>query len=278
MNRSRMFRLVVSLLWVGGISAGLPLSVRAVEEPARQAAFEAARRLPAKLIFAEPGTGGWRARWSLDGQVGYVKTGSEGLDLHAGPEPRNNAHHVVLWTRRDFEGDVRIEYDYTRLDEATKFVNILYLFASGSGEPPYLEDIRAWAGLRKEPAMFLYFRHMNLYHISYAAFGNPDDPTDDYVRARRYRPDREEGLTNTELEPDYQQTGLFATGVPHHITVIRRGDDLFFHVRNPEQERLFHWSIAGQPPLGSGPIGLRHMHGRAARYENFEVHQILPAD
>ena len=47
------------------------------------------------------------------------------LELTAGPEFKNDAHHMVLWTQDNFTGDVKIEYDYTRIDQATNCVNIL---------------------------------------------------------------------------------------------------------------------------------------------------------
>lgn len=271
----RTFALLRPFLWSALSVALCTATVRAGDEPEDRRAFEAALDLPEEVIFRESGAGDWRERWMLDGEVGRVEPREDGFELHAGPE-RANADHVVLWTRRTFEGDVRIDYEYTRLDDATRYVNILYLFASGSGVPPYAEDIRDWTHLRTEPAMGLYFRHMNVYHISYAAFGNRDAaPGYDYVRARRYRPDLGQGLEGTALEPDYERTGLFATGIRHFITVVRRGDDLFFHVRNPEQERLFHWDTASQPPVAAGRIGLRHMFTRSARYANFVVRQIL---
>lgn len=34
------------------------------------------------------------------------------MTLTAGPEFKNDAHQIVLWTRDSFEGDVKIEYDY----------------------------------------------------------------------------------------------------------------------------------------------------------------------
>ena len=245
------------------------LPVRA--EPAARA-FEAARRLPAELIFSQAMGADWREQWVLDGSLGRVLTGPDGLELHAGPEVGNDAHHVVLWTRQSFGGDVRIDYDYTRLDQETQNVNILYLFASGRGDSPYAADIHTWGRLRKVPRMSLYFDHMHLYHISYAAFTAEDA---DYVRARRYRPDLGTGLDHTALTPDYERTGLFKTGVRHHITVIRRGHDLFFRVSNATASRLFHWDTRGCPTVGEGAIGLRHMYGRSARYANFEIRRIL---
>ena len=50
----------------------------------------------------------------------------------AGPVPRENASHAVLWTKQSFAGDVKIEYEYTRTDDANQYVNILYIQATGS--------------------------------------------------------------------------------------------------------------------------------------------------
>ena len=79
---------------------------------------------------------------------------------------------MVLWTEDEFQGDVKIEYEYTRLDNETNCVNILYIQASGSGEAPYHEDITQWYQLAacRVLAMRMYFDHMHTYHISYAAF------------------------------------------------------------------------------------------------------------
>jgi hypothetical protein len=75
----------------------------------------------------------------------------------------------------------------------------------------------ARSDLRKVPAMATYFNHMNLYHISYAAF--PPDGGQ-YIRARRYMPETGKGLDGTALEPDYYPKTLFRAGrgarlVPH---------------------------------------------------------------
>jgi hypothetical protein len=151
-------------------------------------------------------------------------------------------------------------------------VNILYVLASGSGAEPYETDIAAWSELREVPSMSHYFNHMHAYHISYAAFDQDnEDPSNDYIRARRYMPETGKGLEGTELEPDFSKTGLFEAGVPHRITVIRSGDDLFMWVRNGEQEMLCRWAIDAFPFIESGRIGLRHMYTRSALYRDFRV-------
>lgn len=235
--------------------------------------FEALRDQPWTETFYDPGTADWTQRWTLDGKLATVENSATGMSFDSGPEFGDDAHHAVLWTRPSFEGDLKIEYDYTRTDEQTRAVNILYLHATGSGVEPFDEDITRWAELREVPAMRMYFNHMDLYHISYAAFGNTnDDAGDDYIRARRYLPLAGKGLRGTALEPDvYSRTGLFATGVPHRITVIKRGTMLWMHVRNDEQDYLCRWDVSGFPPIDHGRIGLRQMHARGAIYKDFKV-------
>lgn len=221
-------------------------------------------------VFSDPCTKNWRERWFLDGQIGTVTNTPQGMELRAGPEFKNDAHHMVLWTKQSFAGDLMIQYDYTRLDSETRCVNILYVQATGSGTEPYTNDILQWADLRKVPSMKTYFNHMNTYHISYAAYPNADDATEDYIRARRYMPEAK-GLKNTDLAPDYFRTGLFQTGVPHQISVIKHGQELFMHVRNAEKQMLCHWKNETFPPIEQGRIGLRHMYTRSARYANFRI-------
>jgi len=226
-----------------------------------------------KTVLEDPCTSDWTDRWFLDGEVAAVRNGPGGMQLTAGPRFGEDAHHMVLWTRESFSGDLRIEYDYTRLDFESRCVNILYVQATGSGTAPWKTDIAEWSELRRKPSMKLYFNHMRLYHISYAAFGNSnDDPGDDYIRARRYAPEGT-GLNGTDLEPDYFRTGLWAPGVPHHITVIKRAGEISMRVENPEQVRYCHWKDPADAPIEAGRIGLRQMFTRSARYADFRISQ-----
>ena len=240
-----------------------------IEKLSEQELFAAADSRAWNNIFSDSCTGDWKDNWFLDGKVGKVTTGPDGMTLTAGPEFQNDAHHMVLWTHDVFEGDLKIEYEYTRLDDETRCVNILYIQATGSGMDPYAEDIAEWNELRRVPAMRSYFDNMNTYHISYAAFPNDEDTTS-YIRARRYMP-HQTGLQGTELVPDYFPTGLFQTGVPHKITVIKLDRHIFMRVENPQQTSYFHLSNTNLPPILNGRIGLRHMFTRSARYSNFRV-------
>lgn len=223
-------------------------------------------------VFADSGTGNWRENWMLDGNHAVVTNDESGLHFVAGPTIGDNAHHAVLWTNESFAGDIRIDYDYTRTDDTIRNVTILYVQATGSGAPPFLKDISQWNELREVPAMRMYFNHMETYHISYAAFGTEnDDPEDDYIRARRYLPRLNKGMKDTNMKPDYSRTGLFAPGVSHKITVIRKGRDLYMWIRNFDQEYYCHWNNDTLPGITEGRIGLRHMYSRGARYRNFRI-------
>lgn len=223
--------------------------------------------------FFDAGSGDWHMNWTLDGLKAEVSNSAEGMNFQAGPVPRENASHAVLWTKKSFSGDVKIEYEYTRTDDANQYVNILYIQATGSAAAGVPADIAAWADQRTVPAMSVYWSNMDTLHISYAAYGREPVLDDyDYIRARRYRPDIEPRKNGPILEPDsYERTGLFAPGVPHQITVIKKGKELFMMIRNADKAYLCHWSGEGQPAISEGPIGLRHMWTRSARYRDFRV-------
>ena len=238
-------------------------------------AFRKLEALEWQEVFYDPCTEDWKKRWTLDGLKARISNTPEGMDFFAGPVNRENASHAVLWTKEIFESDLRIDYEYTKLDDVIEAVNIIYIQASGSGAEGFDQDISQWANKREVPMMKLYFDHMHTYHISYAAFHLPNtDPDDDYIKARRYLPDRNKKLEGTDFKPEYTRTGLFKKGVPHHITIIKKGTQLFMHIRNSEKDLLCQWQTDALPPIHKGRIGLRHMWTRGARYHNFRVTQL----
>ncbi|QTN33358.1 DUF1961 family protein [Akkermansiaceae bacterium] len=247
-----------------------PAYAESDQDAAGRTAFQQADDRPWQEVFADDGTGDWKGKWFLDGKVGKVTNGPEGMTLTAGPEFGNDAHHMVLWTRESFEGDIKIEYDFTRLDEERRCVTILYIQATGSGRDAFGKDIATWNDLRKVPAMSTYYDNMNSYHLSYAAFGNSGNDRSSYIRGRRYMP-HSTGLKGTELVPDYRFDSLFASGVKHHIMVIKRSRDIHLRIENPDGIRYCHLHNAKLPVITDGRIGLRHMFTRSALYRNFRV-------
>jgi hypothetical protein len=79
------------------------------------------------------------------------------------------------------------------------------------------------------------------------------------------------GLKGTNLKPDYYPKGLFASGVPHKITVIKKDRDVFMRIENDEQTYYCHMTNPDLPIVTEGRIGLRHMFTRSARYKNFRI-------
>jgi len=235
---------------------------------------EAAKRFkdllnePWQEAFNDPCTGKWQDKWVLDGMRATLTNGPDGMTFTSAKSGHAPAQlHSVLWTKQSFKGDVKIEYEYTRTDKQINYVNILYIQATGDGEEKP-KDIHTWR--RNIPGMSIYYRFMNLYHISYAAFGyRNSDPNADYIRARRYLPAHD--LQGTEMKNEYYRTGLFKTGVSYQITVIKTGKELFMHIKGDGKEKLCHFTGYDFPPVTEGPIGLRHMLSRGARYRDFRV-------
>lgn len=241
-----------------------------VINPKEKELFENENHGKWRELFSDSCTEDWSQQWFLDGEVGTVTHSPEGMTMTAGPEFKNDAHHMVLWTKENFSGDLKIEYDYVRLDDAIKCVNILYIQATGSGESPYETDISQWNDLRKVPSMRMYYDHMNVYHVSYAAFGNTDVDDTSYIRGRRYMPNAP-GLKGSDLKPDYWPEDLFETGEPHHLTFIKKDLAIYLKVENDSQEYYCRMSNTELPAVTFGRVGLRQMFTRSARYKNLSI-------
>lgn len=224
-----------------------------------------------KLRLDDPCTANWESNWFLDGEIATVEHSEMGMNFSAGPVNRNDAHHAVLWTRDVFEGDVKLEYMYTRTDSQIVNVNILYIQASGIGGD-YDNDIFQWRDFRKVPTMSIYYNYMRTYHISYAAFKMVnEDPDADYIRIRKYPVTEEITFDDMEILPAFYETGLFLPGVSYKITVIKTGTRLFFQVEGKGAKKLYSWELAPENPISSGRIGLRHMYTRSANYSDFKI-------
>lgn len=219
-------------------------------------------------VFIDKCTLDWQKLWFLDGKKAVIEHSDKGMDFYAGNTFKDDSCHAVLWTKESFKGDIKIEFNYTRLDRENRCVNILYLQATGMDVDPYDKDISKWNELREVPAMSHYFDRMHTYHISFAAFNNEDSVDPGYIRARRYMAS---GLDGTALTPDYEPEDFFAYGVPHKMTVIKSGDHVYLHIDNGEKSKLCHWHNTEFPSIVEGRIGLRHMFTRAARYNNIKI-------
>lgn len=225
-----------------------------------------------ELKFSDPCTENWQTNWFLDGEIARVEQDKSGMDLIAGPENRNDAHHSVLWTKQSFKGDIKIEYEYTRTDSQVVNVNILFIQATGKGTDIFDEDITKWNDFRKVPTMSKYYNNMKTIHISYAAFPMVnEDPDNDYLRVRRYPVSEEVSFEDMEVSPSFFKTGLFLPNVTYKMTWIKSGNRLYLSVIGDGKLKTYSWDLSAFEPIQEGRIGLRHMYTRSARYKNFKV-------
>jgi hypothetical protein len=224
-----------------------------------QKAFEAADAHEWITVMEDDGTEDWTQQWSLDGEgVTTVTHTPEGMELHARDD------HMALWTKKSFEGDVKIEYEFTRLDVDGSGVCIIYIQATGDGQENYHKDITQWADDRESPGMGKYFRNMHLYHISYAC---------GYVRGRRYMPIEGKMNTYSELFPEYlvDAESFFEPEVTYKMTLIK--NDMAIRMKAEGAGKVLYFKLNNEkcPEITEGPIGFRQMQTRRSRYKNFRV-------
>ncbi len=233
------------------------------EISAAQAAFEKAEQRGWKTTFEDPCTSDWKEKWFLDGEVGTVTNSPKGMELKSGPDHENDAHHMVLWTKDSFEGDLKIDYDFTRLNPDSFGVFIIYIQATGCGDEGFDKDITKWSDHRKVPGMGKYFRNMDTYHVSYAC---------GYIRGRRYNTEVKRMNGHSELTPDFEDIhDIFQTGVPHKLTFIKTEREILMRVSSEKNTRYFQMTNDKWPVVTGGRIGLRQMYTKWGRYANFKI-------
>jgi hypothetical protein len=223
------------------------------------------------LVFSDSGSNDWKSNWFLEGAKASVANSATGMVFTAGPVEAKDAGHAVLWTKPSFAGDIKIEYDYTRLDSMTRAtaVNILYLQATGLETEKSPKDIFLSTAQRQVPSMDSYFNHMNALHISYACTG---PQRANYVAARRYPARKPLGFKGTEVLPVYENVDLFKPGETWHLTAVKEGHHLAFTARHGEETHTFEWNTSAFPPVTEGRIGFRHMWARSSLYQNVKVY------
>jgi hypothetical protein len=231
-----------------------------------------------EMVFSDPGAGDWKERWFLEGLKATVEYEKGGLVFSSGPVPMEQASHAVLWTNQSFKGDIRIEYDYTRLDSMTTStaVNILYIQATGLGTEDSPTDIFLSTNQREVPWMKSYYLNMNALHISYATTG---PKRANYVAARRYPAENQESfMQGTMIQPVYENVDLFRPGETYHVTVLKEDGILSFTAEREGGVHTFEWDTSAFPPVTEGRIGLRHMWARSSRYQNIRVFEKMPTE
>jgi hypothetical protein len=226
-----------------------------------------------EIVFSDSGVGDWKEHWFVEGSKATVNYDEGSIVFSSGPVPMEQASHAVLWTKQNFDGDIKIEYDYTRLDSmtASTAVNILYIQATGLGTDDSPSDIFLSTKQREVPWMKSYFLNMNALHISYSTTG---PKRANYIAARRYpAKDQDSFMQGTLVQPTYENVDLFKPGETYRITVLKEGDRLTFTAEREEKTHTFEWDISSFPSVTEGRIGFRHMWARSSRYQNIKVFQ-----
>ena len=225
-----------------------------------------------RIAFADDGSGDWTDNWFLEGDRATVENTPDGFILTAGHPAHGDSSHAVLWTHAEFGGDLKIEYDYTRLDTmvSVNAVNILYIQATGLGTEDSPIDITRSTESRRVPTMSKYYLGMNTLHISYSTTG---PRRSHYVSARRYPATSQEAFPDeTQFQPIYEDVPLFEPGRTYHITVVKEGGRLSMLAESGDVSRRFEWDTRQFPEVDIGRIGLRHMRGRSSQYGGFTVY------
>ena len=233
------------------------------------------------ILLKDSMTGNWEENWFLDGKKATVRASEDGLYFSGGTITKSDdreeyhAHHAVLWTKDIFEGDLKITFEMTRVDESDYGNTLLYLYAQGVGLPNYSEDITEWSEEREIPAMSKYFTYMDLLSLSFRQ----------NLRARRYPlksadPDAE-AVGGTVL-PYVDYIGM-VPGKTYLVEAETHGPSLTLRLtdkKTGEQYVDYTWDMTQledgkeAPILSKGRIGLRQMSTKQFVYKDFKVEQL----
>ncbi|MFH4968323.1 hypothetical protein V8G61_08975 [Gaetbulibacter sp. M240] len=233
------------------------------------------------ILLEDAMTGNWQENWFLDGKEATLSNSKDGLFFSAGTVTKSDdpiqyhAHHAVLWTKQEFEGDIKICYEMTRVDDSDYGTTLLYIQAQGIGSSPYVKDISAWSKFREIPSMETYFTYMNLLSLSFR----------ENMRCKRY-PWKDENLEwypgKGLIQPmvDY---GKILPGKTYLVEVEKRTNSLRLRLFEKESQKLMIdqlWNTGNilmdndLKRIEKGRIGLRHMSTRQFIYRDFKVERL----
>lgn len=236
-----------------------------------------------QVLFEDPMIRDWQENWFLDGKNAVLEhrdgglaflTTESGVDKNV-DRAAFDAPHAVLWTRQEFEGDIRVSYTYTKLP-GCGWQKLIYVQAQGIGEEPYVPDIHAWRDLREVASMSKYFNYMNLIALSLR----------DEVRCKRYP--WNDVLRNQELESEYLPRAEIKTmpiGRAFHVVVEKRSRSILLRITDAESGELaadHTWDLADEKVLNNrdpklvekGRIGIRQMGGHKILMRDFKVERL----
>jgi len=232
------------------------------------------------LLFKDSMSKDWQSNWFLDGKNAVLKHRDGGLAFitTASKEDKKvnraafDAQHAVLWTKREFEGDIRISYTFSKHPDSS-WQKLIYVQARGIGQKPYVEDIHAWHKLRDVARMDKYFKRMNLVSLSLR----------DQIRCKRYPVmDLEGNRLPCESKPRGENKGL-PNGGEFHVLIEKRKKSILLRIKNLQTGEFavdHTWDLSELTEkrnpkfVEKGRIGLRLMGGHKINFRNFKVEQI----
>ena len=77
----------------------------------QQKRFDILSEKPAQLVFEDNFRHAWSEKWHLDGENAKIIQKDGRLEMYAGGRAYVDADHLVLWTKEEFKGNLKIEYD-----------------------------------------------------------------------------------------------------------------------------------------------------------------------
>jgi hypothetical protein len=224
---------------------------------------------PWVLKFNDPaGTpGATVGKYFKDGTSATISYTADGLDINA---PVNNGTTVV-WTKTSFTGDIKVEFDYKRLDIPRVGVNeasLLVLNGWGLSTRCRVDrlihplDIRTWA---RPVATYDFYKYCMANQT--VNFDNLDLGTAPRLTVRQ--------------NPGYHDVGtvippVLQTGTLYHVTVTRTGNTLRAVIKQgattiASPTATLNPSLAGSQVSKFGYVGFRQMSGRHAAYRNIKI-------
>jgi hypothetical protein len=232
-----------------------------------------------KILFEDSMMSNWQEKWFLDGLEAIVEHKNQGLYFAGGTITKDDdpeqyhAHHAVLWTHQIFDGDIRIQYEMTRVDSSNYGNTLLYIQAQGIGTEPYVKDINQWNQLREIPNMSVYFEKMDLISVSFR----------ENIRCKRYPWKDSNGEWYPKrglIEPMLDYEGMIP-GKRYSVEVEKRTSAITLRLFDAETKKLVTqntWNLnqvaPELEPVQKGRIGLRHMSTKRFIYRNFRVEQL----
>ena len=195
-------------------------------------------------VFTDDCTADWQKQWFLDGNFAKVLNNSEAMKIDTA------RGFAALWTKQEFEVDLRIEYDFKRDDDFFgQAVNIIYIQATGDSEEGYDEDITKWSDKRTTAKMSDYFLNMHTYHMSYAAYEKQGGKESEDIHMPRYLPQQNRAMKHSKMTGGYTQTDLFEDKQWVHVTIIKNTKEVFVEFKHPKKTLLCHFKNEDKPGL-----------------------------